>query len=48
MLVRSPWPRHASLLVHEAKTGYTRQKRTTVLMMAMYKYSRRLTIRWPR
>jgi len=25
MLVRSPWPRHASLLVHEAKTGYTRQ-----------------------
>jgi len=25
-----------------------RQKRTTALMMAIYKYSGRLTIRWPR
>jgi hypothetical protein len=24
MLVLSPWPRHPSLLVHEAKTGYMR------------------------
>jgi hypothetical protein len=48
MLVLSPGPRHASLLVHEAKTGYMRQMRTVTQKAPMYKNTGRSLARWAR
>jgi hypothetical protein len=45
MLALSPGPRHASLLVHEAKTDYMRQMRTLTPSGAMHKHTGGATAR---